>query len=232
MQFNSRPLLHTFALLGMLAGGQAASAAIIDANSFAVGTDVSNAVPGVTLAYASHALGQSATFSTAPLVIGSATSEIGTPPLTFNTFGPGENGNDYSNPFATTSLWNDVEAVFATPVTSVTVNSFSDSGDFLNLFAFDTHGNLIGQSQSAQACIPRPGFAGNCLGFSQTATFNSSTPIGSILAGSFSATDHVTEISTVPLPPSFVLLGSGALAIGMIVLRRRRESFDSTAMHA
>jgi hypothetical protein len=131
--------------------------------------------------------------------------------------------------------WDAIYAHFTRPVESITVRYVNGSTDDAWLIAFGVNGKLIdggpiwsSASTSCLRLIPVGSTTPVCYyNISDTLSYDSPTPIGSILIGSSSAAGYITSIDIpglpVPEPSAIGLLASGFLIMGIAIARLRRE---------
>lgn len=201
----------------------------IDADSFALGTDVSNVIPGVTLGWEEHAANAPAT-QLFHSIIGAANG----PRHYFG--GPTSPVTAFLDYYSVHSIhpdyllqdageFRDLTATFDVPVTSFGVSAESLSSDTVHIFAFDPNGNFIGaqpllwDTNSLPGCNQETGVP--CFGGTQMFYFN--TNVGSVKIASWSAPAGISGIfvpNPVPLPGSFGLFVSGILGLAGIVRKR------------
>lgn len=227
MNAKHRVLPASFLLACALFIAPSAHAVVITASDYAVGTNLTNGIPGVTLEYASRLPGQGGLeFNTSPILVGTYIPEGQfNPPI--KTLGSYTTGGDYGTDLlGPNEEWDALEVSFTVPIETVTVDSYTDL-DFgipTWVFAYSANGTFLGVGlpSSSTPCIDPPG---DCRGIDSVTTFNSTTPIGFVLATSDDAPAYVTgiDIPGIPEPPSLALMFGGALAIGILALHRRRH---------
>ncbi len=228
MRAKYRSLFSALVFLGtcavLFAAPASATVVIFYASNYAVGTNLTNAFPGATLEYASLPLNHSTPFNLSPLIVESLDKSY---PATFNTLGSSTsqmadwlNGAPSGDAYA-------IYIVFTQPVYSVSAADFSPSGDPTLIVDLNTQGGINTWSStnidfcSVLICTGPDG------GIGQGETFSSSTPITSVLIGAANSANYITEINyslAAPEPPSIALFGCGLLALGIVILRRRRQS--------
>lgn len=227
---GKRSLLRALVLVATLLAAPCAQAIVINARNYSVGTNLTNAIPGVTLEGASYD-GSGPSFATSPLVIGTdAAITVGG--AVFNTFGETDSGG--YPPFQIPSNdgpWAALYAAFTVPVYSVSAVGFNEDGDPAAMVAYGANGQQLDVEIDNGGPLPYqciqssyPGIA--CLAFHEE-TVSSTTPISYVLFGSTSESTYYTEIDIpgisgrVPEPSSLVLFGIGLLASSISILRRR-----------
>lgn len=226
MTARNRSLL--LALVCALLVVPSAHAIVINATDYAVGTNLTNAFPGVTLEYATLLFGQIDDFSTSPLLVGTHIPE-GVFPTPINTLGSYTDGSDTGTDlFAADAQWNAVEAIFTASVETITVVSYADNDDGIPdfIYAYGSNGTYLGGgTYSSVSCLPTVDPPGYCRGEYVGVTFNSTTPIAFVLFTSNDTPAYVTtiDIPGIPEPPSIALSAAGLLAIGFVTLRRRHH---------
>lgn len=227
-------LFPAFGFVCTLLAGPGARAESINADSYAIGTNVSNALPGVTLGYETYGDGTfesdgsyvDATLTKSPLVIG--------------TGYPIENQNNLANTFGSHMTdvgtlsapppfqypWSGLYAEFSSPIYNITINGFVSSGLPSILYAYGTSGNLIGTQLSSSYCLYYDSKITGDLTCFDTGThisFTSTTPIASIIYGGYLDDGYATEIEIpglIPEPGTLGLLAVGL--IGLVLTARRR----------
>jgi hypothetical protein len=201
-----------------------ATVVTINASGYAVGTNVTNALPGVTLEYATLPLtGRPSTFNLSSLVVG--TLDKSYYPVAFNTLGSStfqladwQNGIEDGDAYA-------IYMAFTKPVYSVTATDFSPYTDTTEIFDLNSGGSIIGAAHTpTEFCSPAT-CNGPDGGVGQIETYSSTTPITSVLIGSADSSTYITSISfTVPGPPSIAIFATGLVDMVIVILRRRRRS--------
>lgn len=227
MHAKYRCLLSAFVLACTILAAPSAQAIVINAADYAVGTNLTHAVPGVILQDAVYD-GSGPTFITLPLIISSTDAEaLG---ATIITFG-GTNTGGYP-PFQippTEGPWVATYAAFTVPVHSVTALGFNLDGDPAAMVAYGQNGQQLVTEIDNGGPLPIPcikSLYAQCL-FGHEETVSSTTPISYVLFGSTSESTYFTELyipgisGVVPEPSSLALFGFGILAIGFAALCRR-----------
>jgi hypothetical protein len=225
-----RSLLSALAIVAAsFAAPALATVVTINANNYAVGTNVTNALSGVTLEYASVPLNgrppNASTINLSPLVIG--TLPVSSYPVVFNTLGSytyqldyWTNGEQDGDAYA-------IYMAFTKPVYSVTATDFSPDDDTTEILGLNPEGSVIGAAYtSTEFCSPAT-CNGPDGGVGQAETYSSTTPIASVLIGGSDDATYIMSISfntAVPESPSLAIFAGGLLAVGFVTLRRKRRS--------
>lgn len=241
MNARYRTLFSTVIFICTLFVAPGAHAESINAASYAIGTNVSNAIPGVTLSYETYINGAH---------LGNGTNAYGTltkSPLLISTGYPVNAQNNLANTFGGITYdlqillapsqdwyesWDGIDAEFSHPIHSITINGFVSSGLPLTLFAYDTSGSLIGWSEtnlsSGYYCLYYVSATtgdSTCYNVGQHTSFTSTTPIGSIIYGGYLDDGYATEIDIPGLvsePGTLGLLFVGWMGLSLAARRRAR----------
>lgn len=234
MRVTDRALVYTLVLVGAILSAPSSRATVINANYYPVGTNLTHAIPFATL---EDAVGQTggtfatATFTTSPLIVGSVDAVsgdiLGAQPVFINTLG---SATEAFAGYPDEPGWRALYAVFAHPVHDINVRYVNCSTDVAWFFAFDVNGKFIAGPVMSGSLSCRPLMPiGSTTPY--TLNFESSTPIGSILVGSWSSAGYVTalDIPGLPEPSTFALFGGGIMVVGIFALRRRRRPAGSLA---
>jgi hypothetical protein len=218
----------TFALIAVLLAGSA-SAQIIDASDYAVGTNISNAIPGVTLSFITLStedvrplVGESLSdiaYTSVPLTIQSGFPAIEpNSPYQPNTLGAWTGGGNYQRL---------IMVQFAQPISAFSVFSLNDSGDPNNNYLFNSSGiDIASPGSSPNGCVAI--FPMQCDFYKTGGSYQSSIPISTMMVGSFSAASYVLSIDATPAPEidSSSAVSALTLLLGsFMVLRSRRPKF-------
>jgi hypothetical protein len=239
----SNPLMHPamtgrvrvtrriLALVGFLLAGSA-GAQSIDASNYAVGTNISNAIPGVTLSFIAISdnvddgfLQQGASLSALSYTSSPLSVELGTMSNgdTYNVLG-GYTGQSWGGQAL-------IFVQFAQPISAFSAVSLNDAGDTNDEYLFNASGVDVASvtSLGTNSCAVR--FDNNPTGFCQYwntgGTYQSSTPISAMMIGSFSAAGYVLSIDATPVAAPEIDASSAASALTLllgsfVVLRSRR----------
>lgn len=208
-----------------------AHALVIKASDYAIGTNLTNAFPGVTLEWAYHTPSDGpGVFETAPLVVtGSMAQNIN---MNFNSLGTGTGGGGCFPIFDTSQnpdcVWSAVYVAITRPNDGVTFTTYTDTADLTYTANLDANGNPYGLSgEIGTGCVVSGVSQGQtCPLFEQT-FFGTSTGGTPLIVGSSSSAAYVIEIDIaglVPEPPSIAIFAGGLLAIGVALSRRRRAA--------
>lgn len=226
-------------LVCALCATPSANALVIKASNYAIGTNLTNAFPGVTLEWAYHSESDGpGVFETAPLVVtGSMAQNI---PLNFNSLGTGTGGGGCFPIFDTSQnpqcVWSAVYVAITRPNDGVAFTTYTDTADLTYTANLDANGNpynLSGETGTGCA-VPGVTQGQTCPLFEQTFSGGSTggTPL---IIGSSSSAAYVIEIDIaglVPEPGSIDLLAGGLLGIGISLFWRRRARQFTTKLPA
>jgi hypothetical protein len=213
----------TFALIAVLLAGSASAQIVIDASDYPVGSNISNAIPGVTLSYITlSSPGErpspgtslsSVLYTASPLSIGS--SENGDP----NSVLGGPTGGDTFQKL--------ILLQFAQPVSYFSFVALSDSGDPVVADIFNSSGidiaNPIFPQGSCAISNPASGF---CEYLNVGGSYQSSTPISTLMIGSISAEADVLSIKAPEIDSSSAVSALTLLLGSLMVLGSRRPKAD------
>jgi hypothetical protein len=214
-------------ILAILAGPVAAQT--IDASGYPIGTDISNAVPGVSLSFITLSAGErpsvgellsAISYTSVPLTIQSSTIQTGS---TFSTLGI-PTGGDSSQRL--------VLLQFAKPISAFSYVALNASGDPNNEYLFNKSGVEFAEAGSGpNTCAYNP--TGNgCNYWNTGASYKSSTPIAEMMIGSFSSAGYILSIDATPtcasrhvapeIDPSSLPAGLTLLFGALLVARGKR----------
>ena len=225
----------TLALIAvLLAGSGSASAQIeINASDYPIGTDISNAIHGVSLSFI--------TLTNDPSLSPDGRPEPGTSlsalsytsvPLSVE-LGTMQNGDTYSVLGGYTGGGSTQKLVFlqfAQPISAFSAVSLNDAGDTNDEYLFNAAGvdvatlTSLGPESCAVHFNNNP--KGACEYFSTGGSYQSSTPISAMMIGSFSAAGYVLSIDATQAAPEIdSSSATSALMLlvgGLVLLRGRR----------
>ena len=219
----------TLAMIAVLLAGPASAQIVINARDYPVGTNISNAIPGVTMSYASippgtNELESYSTLAAIPYTPGPLTIQSGTFGYgTFNTLGGDTGGLDGVGPGG-------LLLQFAQPVDAFSFVSQDFDGDPTTAALFDSWGNQIvtGTEELDGGCVRNP--VGFCEYFNTGGAIQSSTPISSILIGGSDEEAFILRIDAQPVRAPEIDSSSAASALtlllgSLIVLGSKRPKF-------
>jgi hypothetical protein len=212
-----------------------ATVIVINASSYAVGTNLTDPFPGITLEYASHAYESGPGFATSPLLVGTDAGDVD-PALVTNTLGSYTNGGACDPSFNSECVWNAVYGVFSIPVYLIGVNTIGNADDPVFLYAYDARGHVMEVDEGDGECVPYPGgLKPGCDAFVQLVGASSTTtPISYFLVGSDNGAAYATVlflgVQETPEPASIALFAAGLL--GILLARRRRQRVGRAAVSA
>lgn len=209
----------TLAMIAVLLAGSASAQIVINASDYPIGTDISNAIPGVSLSYITlSSPGErpspgtslsSVLYTATPLSIGS--SEDGDP----NSVLGGPTGGDTFQQLILLS--------FAQPVSYFSFVALSDSGDPVVADIFNSAGIDIANPIFPQGscAISNPG--GRCEYLNVGGSYQSSTPISTLMIGSTSGEADVLRIRAPEIDSSSAASALTLLLGSLVVLGSRRR---------
>ena len=212
----------TLALIAVLLAGSASAQIVINANDYPIGTNISNAIPGVSLSFitlsspgerpSSGTALSSVLFTATPLSIGS--SEDGDP----NSVLGGPTGGD--------TFQNLILLQFAQPVSYFSFVALSDSGDPVVADIFNSSGIDIANPIFPQGpCAISNPVSGRCEYSNVGGSYQSSTPISTLMIGSISAEADVLSIKAPEIDSSSAASALTLLLGSLMVLGSRRPKF-------
>lgn len=210
----------TLAMIAVLLAGPVSAQIVINASDYPIGTDISSAIPGVSLSYITlSSPGErpspgtslsSVLYTATPLLIGS--SEDGDP----NSVLGGPTGGD--------TFQSLILLQFAQPVSYFSFVALSDSGDPVVADIFNSSGmdvaNPISPQGSGSCAISNPG--GFCEYLNVGGSYQSSTPISTLMIGSISAEADVLKIRAPEIDSSSAVSALTLLLGSLMVLGSRR----------
>jgi hypothetical protein len=212
----------TLALIAVLLAGSASAQIVIDASDYPIGTDISNAIPGVSLSYITlSSPGERPSPGTSlPSVLYTAT------PLSIGSSEDGDPNSVLGGPTGGDTFQKLILLQFAQPVSYFSFVALSDSGDPVVADIFNSSGIDIANQffpQASSCAISSPG--GFCQYFNVGGSYQSSTPIRTIMIGSTSAEADVLSIRAPEIDSSSAVSALTLLLGSLMVLTSRRPKF-------
>jgi len=219
-------------LIGILIAGSASAQDIdINASDFSLGTNISNAIPGVTLSYASIPPGTdpqsfptlaAIPYTSSPLTIQSETFGYGN----FNTLGGDTGGLDGVGPGG-------VLLEFTHPIDGVSFVTQDFDGDATIAALFDSSGNQVITGITSEfdgGCVRSP--LGGCEYFNTGGAIQSTTPISAIVIGGSDEEAFILSIDAHPVAAPEIDSSSATSALMLLlgsfmVLRSRRPNSET-----
>ena len=218
----------TLALIAVLVAGPASAQIEINASNFPIGTDISNAVPSVSLSFitlddegtpsiAAGTLLSAVSYTATPISI-----ELSTIGIPYNTLGGGTGGD----PFQKLILLQ-----FAQPISSFSFVALSDSGDTTVADLFSSTGiDIATPAFSEGACGISNPVSGRCEYLNVGGSYQSSIPISTMMIGSISAeadvlSIHATPVSVPEIDSSSAVSTLTLLLGSLMVLKSTRPKF-------
>jgi hypothetical protein len=217
-------LLRALVLVFALLAAPYAHAIVINANGYKVGTNLTNAFPGIILEEVTNQTPIAGDITTSPLLVESD------PEFRGNQLGAsagGLYGNGDPDPIDDETGFIALAITFKGPVYGFTDTYFTDSGDIATAFDYDSQGELIDQEL--------PNFlSGNCLdynpsegclgGYEISLQFDPAAGTDTVFLSTISSGAEITQIDIpwlVSEPSSLALFGLGLAAVGSILSRRK-----------
>ena len=211
----------TLALVAVLLAGSASAQIVIDASDYPVGSDISSAIPGVSLSFITlSSPGErpstgtslsSVLYTTSPLSVELGTMQNGD---TYSVLG----GNTGGDTFQKLIL-----VQFAQPVSYFSFVALSDSGDPVVADIFNSSGIDIANTIFPQgSCGISNPVSGRCEYLNVGGSYQSSTPISTLMIGSISAEDDVLSIKAPEIDSSSAVSALTLLLGSLMVLGSRR----------
>jgi hypothetical protein len=213
-------------LIAILLVGSASAQIEIDASDYPIGTNISNAIPGVSLSFTTlsspgerPSLGtslSSVSYTASPLSVELGTMQNGD---TYSVLG-GYTGGDTFQKL--------ILVQFAQPISAFSFVSLNDAGDPSVADLFNSSGIDIANLVFGGPCaVSNP--TGFCDYFNTGGSYQSSTPISTMMIGSTSAAGYVlsidaTRVSAPEIDPTSAASGLTLLLGGLLVLRGRRTT--------
>jgi hypothetical protein len=223
----------TLALIAVLLAGSASAQIEIAASDYPIGTDISNAIPGVSLSFITlsspgerPSLGTSlpdVSFTASPLSVELGTMQNGD---TYSALGSYTGGDTFQRL---------ILIQFSQPISAFSFTSFNDAGDPSVADLFNSSGIDVANPVFDGPCAKISG-TGFCDYYNTGGSYQSSTPISTIMVGSTSAAGYVFSIQASPvsvpeIDSSFVASTLTLLLGSLMVLRSRRPEVRDGAVH-
>jgi len=212
----------TLALIAVLLGGSANAQIVINASNYPFGTDISSAIPGVSLSFItlssagpSHGTSLSTvSYSKIPLTVESSGLEF---PVTYSTLGGGTGGDAFQKL---------ILVQFAQPINYFSFVSFDEDGDANVAYLFNSSGFDIANPYFFGGGCVASNPTGHCLQWNVGGSYQSSAPISTMMIGSTSeAADILSINATLAAPEIDSSSAASALMLlvgGLLLLRDRR----------
>jgi hypothetical protein len=219
----------TLALIAVLLAGSASAQIEIDASNYAIGTDISNAIPGVALSFITlsspgerPSLGTSLSgvlYTASPLSVALGTMQNGD---TYSALG-GYTGGDTFQKL--------ILIQFAQPISAFSFTSFNDAGDPSVADLFNSSGIDVANPIFGGPCAKTSG-TGFCDYYNTGGSYQSSTPISTMMVGSTSAAGYTFSIeaspASVPEIDSSSVASALTLLLGSLMALRSRVQRSTT----
>jgi len=237
MAFQSRYIKWSTSLFGtcLIFAGTAQAALVFDANAYSAGTDATNVVTGMTIEYFSHASGANSITYDPAIVESVDTCDISgydCPANELDLYGNMKEFRPDANPPGETlgekGDFSGVSFLFDQAISDFSLNAVTMYGDSLYMHLFDENDISIGYfvKGSDDPTTPNVG-CDYCFDISFDTGDISSLSVRRIWIGSLSSQIWLSDLSadsispsTVPVPASVWLFGSGL--IGLIGIARRK----------
>jgi hypothetical protein len=209
----------TLALIAVLLAGSASAQVVIDASDYPIGTDISNAIPGVSLSFITlsspgerPSLGTSLSsvlYTASPLSVELGTMQNGD---TYSVLGGYTGGDTFQNL---------ILVQFAQPISAFSFVSLNDAGDPSVADLFNSSGIDIANPVFGGPCAVSNA-TGFCDYFNTGGSYQSSTPISTMMIGSTSAGGYVLSVNAPEIDSSSAVTALTLLLGSLMVLRSRR----------
>jgi len=213
----------TLALFAFLLAGSASAQIVVDASDYPVGTNISNAIPGVTLSYITlSSPGERPSPGTSlPSVLYTAT------PLSIGSSEDGDPNSVLGGPTGGDTFQKLILLQFAQPVSYFSFVALSDSGDPVVADIFNSSGIDVANPIFSQGscAISSPG--GFCEYSNVGGSYQSSTPISTLMIGSISAEADVLSVKAPEIDSSSAVSALTLLLGSLMVLGSRRPKLGA-----
>jgi hypothetical protein len=209
----------TLALIAVLLAGSASAQIVIDASDYPVGTNISNAIPGVTLSYItlSSPGEQPSPGTSLSSVLYTAT------PLSIGSSADGDPNSVLGGPTGGDSFQSLILLQFAQPVSYFSFVALSDSGDPVVADIFNSSGIDVANTIFPQGpCAISNPVSGRCEYLNVGGSYQSSTPISTLMIGSTSAEADILRIRAPEIDSSSAVSALTLLLGSLMVLGSRR----------